>query len=371
MGIEKLRTALLVGLATAVFTSAGIHPRAQAPARGDPSAWRVEAGPRLPEPVANNAVTGATIDGRALVFSFLGIGAARDYRAIVRSAYQLDVRRGLWERLPDVPGRAGRLAATAQSLNGRVYVFGGYEVAADAKETTASATDIYDIASRAYTRGADIPIPVDDSVSGVWRDRLIYLVGGWSMSANVAVVQIYDPARDEWQQATPMIGTAVFGHAGGIVRDAIVYCGGAKMNAPGTPKYLPSSDCYRGDISPSSPATIAWRRIASMPGPQRYRIAAGPVEAGGVSGVIFMGGTSNPYNYNAVGYDGKPSEPEPSSWIYDVVNDRWLAGPRSAVATMDHRGVAHAGDAWYVVGGFAKGQDVTAHVSRITDGAIK
>lgn len=330
-----------------------------------PEVWVVTTAPPLPEPMSNNAVASGTIGNRPLVFTVLGIGPGRDWRAIHQRAYQFDINRGTWERLPDVPGRAGRLAATAQVWGDRVYVFGGYEVAGDGAETSAPATDIYEVAARRWTRGADIPTAVDDSVSGVWRGRLIYLVGGWSKSDNVSLVQIYDPARDIWQPATSIIGTPVFGHSGAIVNDTIVYCGGARVQTPKVPKYVPADECYRGDIDPDRPAQIAWRRIAAHPGPPRYRAAAGPVEIGQLAGVLFVGGTANPFNYDGIGYDGQPSEPLASSWIYDIGADRWMDGPRLTGPTMDHRGVVRAGGAWFVVGGFAAGQTVTTAVSRL------
>ena len=208
-----------------------------------------------------------------------------------------------------------------------MFLFGGYEVAADGKETTSPATDIYLIAERRYTRGADAPVPLD-TVSGVWRDRLIYLVSGWSTDRTMTTVQAYDPDADRWVSfTTPIPGTPVFGHAGGLIDDTIVYCGGAKMRGGGTPKYGISGECYRGKIDPADPATIAWRAIAAHPGAPRYRAAAGPVRTGTHTGIMFVGGTENPYNYNGVGYDGRPSEPEASSWIYDTLRDTWVAGP--------------------------------------------
>ncbi len=320
-------------------------------------------------PVSNNAVASAVVDGRPYLFSFLGLGAGKDHRAITTAAYGLDVQSGRWEALPDVPGQGGRLAATAQALGDRVFVFGGYAVAADATETTSAAVDIYDARARRYSRGADIPVPVDDAVSGVWRDRLIVLVGGWSMSKNVTNVQLYDPLANTWAAATPMPGTPVFGHAGGVVGDTIVYCGGARMQAPRTPKYVPNDECYRGDLTPSAPTTIAWRAMAHHPGATRYRAAAGPVRIGAIEGVLFAGGTSNPYNINGVGYDGAPSSPEPASWFYNVGRDVWSEGPRLSMPTMDHRGLISAAGAWWMVGGMGPGQTVTSAVSRIAVGA--
>ena len=203
------------------------------------------------------------------------------------------------------------------------------------------------------------------SVSGLWRGQSIYLVGGWSKSDNVSAVQIYDPARNTWLAATSIVGTPVFGHAGAIVGDTIVYCGGARVQAPKVPKYAPADECYRGDIDPDRPTHIAWHRIAAHPGPSRYRAAAGPIEIGTLTGVLFVGGTANPYNYNGTGYDGQPSAPIGTSWIYDIEADRWVDGPGLIEPTMDHRGVVEAGGAWFVVGGFAAGQTVTAAVSRL------
>ncbi len=320
----------------------------------------------MPAAVANNAVAAITVDGHEWLFSFMGIGAGKDFRSITRRAYALDVKGGRWEPLPDVPGPVGRIAATAQTLGDRVYLFGGYSVAEDGKETTSQAVDIYDVRDKGYSRGADIPVPVDDSVSGVWRDRLIFLVGGWSVSNNVAAVQIYDPASDRWMAGSPILGAPVFGHAGGIARDVIVYCGGAREQAPQLPKYVVNPECYRGDINPADPAKVIWRRIANHPGPSRYRAAAGPVEAGGVVGVMFVGGTSNPYNYNGTGYDQRPSEPEATTWIYDLERDAWVEGPRLGSPSMDHRGLVGAQGAWWTIGGFGAGQAVSAAVTRLS-----
>lgn len=336
---------------------------AAAPSLGLP--LRSEPGPPLPEAITNNAVASLTIDGKARLFSFMGLGPARDYAAITRHAYVFEEEKDGWSALPDVPGAVGRIAATAQAAGDRVYLLGGYSVAKDGKETTSPTLDIFDVRRSRYSRGTDIPVPVDDSVSGLWRDSLIYLVGGWSVSNNVAAVQIYDPAHDTWAAASPIVGAPVFGHSGGIVRDVIVYCGGARVQASGTPRYVVNEECYRGDINAREPTSVLWRRIANHPGPARYRAAAGPVETGGLTGILFAGGTSNPYNYNGVGYDGRPSEPETTSWIYDIERDAWVEGPRVVPSSMDHRGLVFAGGAWWTIGGMGPGQQVRASVTRL------
>ena len=132
-----------------------------------------------------------------------------------------------------------------------------------------------------------------------------------------------------------------------------------------TPKYGINRECFRGDIDPGNPSSIAWRATASHPGAPRYRAAAGPVRLPSGPGVMFVGGTANPYNYSGLGYDGQPAEPEAATWIYEVARDAWIAGPPLDTPTMEHRALVHTPGAWWVVGGFARGQVVTAGVTRL------
>ena len=55
--------------------------------------------------------------------------------------------------LPPVPG-PGRLAATAQGVRGRVYLFGGYTVDAKKNEHTLPDVNIYDPNTGRWTLGA-------------------------------------------------------------------------------------------------------------------------------------------------------------------------------------------------------------------------
>jgi hypothetical protein len=79
--------------------------------------------------------------------------------------------------------------------------------------------------------------------------------------------------------------------------------------------------------------------------------------------VLFAGGTANPYNYNGIGYDGQASEPDTSTWIYDVGGRTWIPGPPMPAASMDHRGLVPADDGWWIVGGMRAGQEVSPAVT--------
>ncbi len=323
-----------------------------------------EAAP-LPRPVTNNAVAALERAGEsALVFSFMGLASGRAWSDVVSWTFRWDVSRRAWEEVAAVPG-PGRLAATAQAVGGRLFVFGGYTVAADGSERSVSSVDVYDPVTDRWSAAAPMPVPVDDAVSGLWRDSLVYLVSGWHDGDNVRDVQIYDPAKDAWSAGTPIPGPPVFGHSGGLARDAIVYADGVRaqprVSVPdGVSRYEIEPSAWRGDIDPADPTRIDWRRLPSHPGPAFYRAAAGVLG----TRVVFVGGTDNPYNYDGTGYDGRPSAPVSLALSYDVVSGSWSHIRVPRVPTMDHRAAVRAGGYLLVVGGMEADQRVTNRVQK-------
>ena len=222
-------------------------------------------------------------------------------------------------------------------------------------------------------------MPVYDAVAGVYKDRYIYLIGCWSKTESVRNVQIYDTEKDVWMQGTPIPGTPVFGHAGGIEGDTIVYVDGAYKNPDNKgPKYLPSSECWVGKIPTGKKADITkieWAKLPEHPGTARYRIAAGagaPDKKRKAGKIYFSGGTDNPYNYNRIGYNGQPAEPSPTTFAFNVKSEKWeTIDDNTPDPTMDHRGLAVTQHGLLVIGGMEKGQQVTAKVTIVKTGSRK
>jgi hypothetical protein len=319
----------------------------------------------LPAPVANNAVAQYESHGEWLFYSFMGIGAKKTWDAISSASYVLDTSTGKWSEIRPVPGTAGRIAASAVTVKDRIFLLGGYFVDAQGKETTSSSMDVFEPRTGRWLRGDDIPVPVDDFVAGVYRDRYIYLIAGWSKDDAVSKVQVYDTEKQRWFEATGLQGTPVFGHAGGIVDDIIVYVDGAHKNLAGpNPKYIASDECWYGKIDHRDPAKITWARLPEHQGNARYRIAAGASRKDQM--IYFSGGTDNPYNYNGVGYDGQPSEPSPLSFAYNLRTNRWQAvDEETPNPTMDHRGLLVTQHALVTLGGMEKGQKVSDRIKII------
>lgn len=327
----------------------------------------------LPVPLSNNAVAISHGSDSSRIFSFMGIGPKKTWDAVTSSGYELNPETGKWKELRPVPGVAGRLGASAVALHEQVFIFGGYVVDGQGGETVLPDLNVFVPAENRYYRGKDIPVPVADAVVGVYRERYIFVIGGRSTVdlGPVPNVQIYDTDKDTWVQGTPIPGNPVFGHAGAIVGDTIVFVDGARKNTGGaSPKYVASSDCWMGKLPSSKKddiTKIEWSQIVAHPGSARFRIAAGAGPADRRGGkVYFSGGSDTPYDYNGVGYNGRPAEPSALTFAYDVYGQRWeTVNEDVSEPTMDHRALLVMGHSLVVVGGMRFSQQVTGNVTVI------
>ena len=313
----------------------------------------------LPVPIANNAVAALKVGRRSYIVSFNGLGAGKTHADTLAATYVYDSRSGEWSPAPDVPGDVGRLASVAATADRKVYVFGGYTVAEDGSEVSTPWTHAFDPRKREFEERAPMPVPVDDAVAVTYADRYIYLVSGWHDLGNVNLVQRYDTKTDSWAQATPTPGPAVFGHAGGIVANTIVYCDGVAVEAHDDRRrdFVAVPDCLLGIIDTEDSRRIDWRTIKYHPGLPRYRMAAAGLEE--ENAVLFVGGSENPYNYNGIGYNGEPASPARGALLFDIDEQDWLFLDIDGESTMDHRGLVKLKGKWLTIGGMAADQRVT------------
>jgi len=205
-----------------------------------------------------------------------------------------------------------------------------------------------------------LPIAVRDAVSGVYKDRYVYVIGGFTKNGPTNQVQLYDSETDKWTSATASSGLPVFGHAGGIVNDSIVYVGGA-MASSGKPGFTPSDEAWIGKIDRKDPRKIEWSKLPLPPSAARYRIAAVASEKD--QRIYFAGGSDKVYEFNGIGLDGTPAEPSPMTFAYNVKSSAWETIQQNVpTPSMDHRGMAVSSDGLIIVGGMVSGQKVVATV---------
>jgi N-acetylneuraminic acid mutarotase len=342
---------------------------AQEPASTASEVETVDEWPGLPSPVSNNAVASVDIGGTTYLLSFNGLGPGKTWSDVGSSAFQYEVGGNSWTTLDDVPGGEGRLATVAVGLGDGVYIFGGYTVAQDGTEKSAPWVHKYDPVTRSFEELSPIPVPVDDSVSLLYKDRYIYLVSGWHDTDNVNLVQVYDTESDLWFEASPYPGPAVFGHAGGIVENRIVIADGTRVVAGETDRrfrFAISDACYIGLIDDEDPSLIEWKPLPAHPGAPLYRLASTGTTLGDDRRVVFAGGSDNPYNYDGIGYNGELSEPSSQIFAYNLDSDSWEELGALYVATMDHRGLLQVGGELVILGGMLAGQEVTDRLGRFT-----
>ncbi len=318
--------------------------------------------PSLPHPISNNAVTSVMHDdGRTTLYTFMGIADPDDNASITSASYRLDLgaKDPAWCPIADTPTLDGfaKIGASAISVGDRVFLLGGYTVE-ESGERTEKRFFEYLSETDEYVERADVPVEVDDTVLGVYQDRLIYAVSGWHgpTQTNVLDVQLYDTETDTWHAATPMPAPApgLFGHAGTIIDDTIVICDGVAIKPTESGReFVISNRAFVGRIQADDPTSIAWSGRDAHPGKPTYRAAASQGPAG--SGLILLiGGTDNPYNINGVGYDKQPSNPLDQIITFDPSVAQWntLGADGPWPATMDHRGLVRVGpNSWAIIGG--------------------
>jgi len=321
----------------------------------------------LPSPVTNTAVASVRVEGQELVYSLMGLGASKSWNAISNAANALNVGYDKWTTIRPVPG-PGRLGASAISAREQVFVLGGFVPDETGLQAIVSDVSVYDPIGLRWYRGPDLLTEVRDAAIGVYHDRYIYLVGGFSKKGPTNEVQMYDVETQRWQPATPYPGPAVFGHAGAVVDDNLIFIDGAMRNPSGNnPAYITSDQCWVGKIDHRHPEKITWSKLPPHPGDARYRIASGGSDKD--NRAYFAGGGSAVYDYNGIGLDGKPAEPSAVLFDYNFKSNSWETIPvKDFAPTMDLRGLAVTSDGLIIVGGMRKNQKVTGAVLLLPKG---
>jgi N-acetylneuraminic acid mutarotase len=316
--------------------------------------------PPIPAAVTDNAVV--TVRNGLEVYSVMGIGPKRTWDDVTSQVWILHITSGKWSAGRPVPGVAGRLGASAVSARDKIYLFGGFTIDGQGNEFTVPDVNMFLPKDQRWYRGEDIPIPVDNAVIGINHDRFVYLVGGRSKNGPVNNVQVYDIKTNKWSEATPFPGTPVYGHAGGLGDDTIVFVDGAKKNPSGSgPNYVPSDECWMGKIDSKDPNKIAWSKLPPHPGSARFGIVAGARERD--RKILFSGGSPAVHNYKGLDAQGKTVDFSPVTFSYDVRANKWeMLNDDMQDIHSDSRGIVSTLIGPLIVGGLARDDSVSSRV---------
>lgn len=319
-----------------------------------------------PAPVARTNWAVARLGDQ--VYTFFGLGAGKASADIAHDVHALDLKSGQWRKVGAIPVAHGRLASVALTVAGEIYVLGGYTVSAEGEEVSTPEVLHFLPGNGNFVTETIMPIPVDDTVAMAWRERWIVLVSGWHDTANVSDVQIYDTQTKQWHTGTPWPGKPVFGHAGGLVDDTMVICDGvsAEKKADGKNLFAISNACWQGTLDARHVGKISWRQLPAHPGTPLYRAGALGDNNGKAARIVFAGGSSRPYNYNGIGYDGVPAEPSAAVFSFQAKRGTWESHAPLPEAGMDFRGLITLDGAYGLFGGMRAGQKVSAQVLRFS-----
>jgi hypothetical protein len=322
--------------------------------------WRVEEVGNLPDALTNTATAEGFNRDTAFIYAFGGLDSTKNYAGIHRRSYRFNPVSRLVQRLPDLPDSLGKIAASASRVKNKLYILGGYHVFANGNEKSSNRVHRFDPASNTFlTDGSPIPLAIDDHVQAVWRDSLIYVITGWSNTANVPNVQIYNALADVWQVGTAVPNNNVFksfGASGVILGDTIFYFGGASMGS----SFPAQSVLRKGVINPQNPTDITWSSVVFAPA---YRAAVTVVD----KTLCIIGGSATTYNYDGIAYNGSGGVvPIGKITAFNTTTNR-TTEQIIPILPMDLRTIATVNDSVrYLIGGMETGQKVSKKILKLT-----
>lgn len=169
----------------------------------DPATKVWSAGPEMPDDGPKHHLAVTVVNDAIYVLGgfdgIIGQTAGEPFRPIAM-AHVLEGSPPAWRRLAPPPLARG--GATAQAIDGRLYVTGG---APNEGEPSYAELDVYDIAQDRWTKAASLPTAREHVASCAIDGKLI-VVGGWKDQSRTAqtAAESYDPKTDRWTALPPM-----------------------------------------------------------------------------------------------------------------------------------------------------------------------
>ena len=162
---------------------------------------------------------------------------------------------GLWHALPSAPTARQQVGATVS--NGKLWVLGGLTTVG----TSTAKVEAYDPASRQWTSGPDLPLPLHHLMAVTYHNQLV-VMGGWvpsggDVEANVSK-RVFALENDKWTELAPMLAPRAAG-AAAVVGDDIVVSGGQANH-----QLVKDTEMFDG---------TKWTEIAPLPTPRDHLAA--------------------------------------------------------------------------------------------------
>jgi N-acetylneuraminic acid mutarotase len=214
------------------------------------------------------------------------------------TAFEYDPRADSWKPLAPLPKKRG--AAAAAVVGGKIYLIGGAGTHPGSKETSLHPArphrslgdnDVYDPATNTWTVRNPMPTARNHAAIGAVNDK-IYVIGGRigaafiTRASNTDIVEVYDPATDQWGDLKAPMPTPRSATAWGTYNNRIYVAGGEVRNETHSATFR-KFEMY-------DPATNTWTTLPPMVFPRhgtagdivngRFHVVSGDVQSGGAPG---------------------------------------------------------------------------------------
>jgi N-acetylneuraminic acid mutarotase len=198
----------------------------------------------------------------------------------INNAWEYDPEADTWK--PLAPMHTKRGAAAAVASGGKIYVIGGVTTAPGATDLAIRPTarqlgigtvEEYDPKSNTWRERTPMPTPRNHMALNAVNGK-IYAIGGRvgaafiGVASDVSLVEVYDPAKDEWQAPGARMPTARSAVGTGVYNGKI-YVAGGEYQDPFIQATFRAFEEY-------DPATNTWRVLQPM-APPRHGVAAAVV----------------------------------------------------------------------------------------------
>jgi N-acetylneuraminic acid mutarotase len=276
---------VIITIVIGIFAGTSSLPSAHA-ALPNPILWATKAA--LPYPIAQAGVISG-LDGRIFVMGGYSHASPSTPNSTAR-AY--DPRTDSWTTLTSM-GTPTRGPGIAIDQNGLIYVISGYSGSADI-----TAVQVYNVTSNSWSTGTPIPTGVWMPGATTGRDGRIYVAGG---EPSGTVLQIYNPQTKVWTSGASMSTSRKQFQAVAAPNGLIYAIGG-----------MTAGDVAMATVEAYNITSNSWSAKASLPtAVSVFGATLGP------DGLIYVFGGSNTYSNNSTPYYN-------SVYSYYPATNTWL-----------------------------------------------
>lgn len=321
--------------------------------------------PSLPTPTTNHVVVKADLDGRPQMYVFGGLTDTQSIANMTNKAWRLDLTQQNSEKkwvelspLPSVIKSSGHMASSAVTIGDNIYIVTGFTHPQVNKPNKTSEVYRYHIPTDQYALMSEIPISVADSLAVTYKERYVYLIGGWHLDAPVNTVQIFDTYKNEWSMGSPLPGPAVFGHAGAIIDNVLLFCDGATTTTETfrISKINSYKGCFLGQINVITPKRIAWQQWVHPTDVGKYKMAAyADLER---STITFLGGSEKLHDFAGKTQNQQPLTDNQGIWVFDLNKNSWRVINSTSTA-FDLNSVVEFENQFWILGGMKANGDIS------------